>query len=245
MRAKTDSAPLRLRIRRCLRRRLAAVLAGILAALLGLSAAPAFAEKADRNKPINIEADRMQHDDLKQITVFTGSVVLTKGTILLRADKLVLRQDPEGYQYGTATGNLAFFKQKREGVDQYVEGQARQIDYDGKLETFHLQQQAMLRRTEKDRVVDEVHGSDILYESRSEFFTVEGTSGAAATAGNPAGRVRVVIQPREGGGAADNSAPPGSAAGGGAAAGGAAAPGEATTLQPAERLGTPRGAGAR
>lgn len=214
-----------------IRRRLAFGLAGALVACL--ACVPALAEKADRTRPINIEADRMQYDDLEQITVFTGSVVLTKGTILLRADKLVLRQDPAGYQYGTATGNLAFFRQKREGVDQYVEGQARQIDYDGKLETFHLQQQAMLRRTEAGRIVDEVHGSDIVYESRSEFFTVEGARGAGATAGNPAGRVRVVIQPREEGGAAE----------GGAAAGDASGP--ATPLQPAERLGTPRGNGAR
>jgi len=197
---------------------------------LALSAcvpAPALAEKADRNKPINVEADRMQYDDLKQINVFTGNVVLTKGTILLRADRLVIRQDPEGYQYGTATGNLAFFRQKREGVDQFVEGQARQIDYDGKRETFRLQQQAMMRRTENERVVDEVHGSDILYESRNEFFTVEGASGTAATPGNPAGRVRVIIQPRD----AAPGAPP--------------APGEATPLKPAEQLAPPRGSSSR
>lgn len=194
----------------------AAVRATLLLALSASLAAPAVAEKADRNKPINVEADRMQYDDLKQVNVFSGNVVLTKGTILLRADRLVVRQDPEGYQYGTATGNLAFFRQKRDGVDQFVEGQARQIDYDGKLETFRLQQQAMLRRTEHARVIDEVHGSDILYESGKEYFTVEG--GAAASPGNPTGRVRVVIQPRETGAAA----PPAS--------------GEATTLKPAGQI---------
>ncbi len=199
----------------------AAVRTTLALALAAVLAGPAAAEKADRNKPINVEADRMQYDDLKQINVFTGNVVLTKGTILLRADRLVIRQDPEGYQYGTATGNLAFFRQKRDGVDQFVEGQARQIDYDGKLETFRLQQQATMRRTEHDRVIDEVHGSDILYESRNEFFTVE-SGAAAAGPGNPAGRVRVIIQPRETGAAA----PPAS--------------GEATTLKPAGQLAPPR-----
>ncbi|MCO5106836.1 MAG: lipopolysaccharide transport periplasmic protein LptA [Burkholderiaceae bacterium] len=205
----------------------AAARAALLLALSVGVVAPAAAEKADRNKPINVEADRMQYDDLKQINVFTGNVVLTKGTILLRADRLVIRQDPEGYQYGTATGNLAFFRQKRDGVDQYVEGQARQIDYDGKLETFRLQQQAMMRRTENERVVDEVHGSDILYESLNEFFTVEGAGGAAATPGNPAGRVRVVIQPRE------------------PAPAGPRPPAEATPLKPAEQLAPPRGGPSR
>lgn len=194
--------------------------AALAAVMLGL-AGPVVAEQADRGKPINVESDRMQYDDLKQINVFTGSVVLTKGTILVRADRLVIRQDPEGYQYGTATGNLASFRQKREGVDQFVEGEARQIDYDGKRETFRLQQQAMMRRTDKERVIDEVHGSDILYESRNEFFTVDSTNGAAATPGNPAGRVRVVIQPRE-----DN-------------AGAARPPQEPAALKPAETLSSP------
>lgn len=201
--------------------------AAAIAALLLVAAPGAIAERADRNKPINVEADRMQYDDLKQINVFTGNVVLTKGTILIRADRLVVRQDPEGFQYGSASGNLAFFRQKREGVDQFVEGQARQIDYDGKLETFRLQQQATMRRTEKDRILDEVHGSDILYESRSDFFTVEGAPGGVATPDNPTGRVRVIIQPRE------QRPDPGRA------------PGEPATLKPADRLSPPAGGAAR
>ncbi len=203
-----------------------AALALALAVALALAPSPASAEKADRDKPTQVESDRMQYDDLKQVNVFTGNVVLTKGTILLHADRLVVRQDEQGYQYATATGNLATFRQKRDGPgEQYVEGQARQIDYDGRAETFRLQQQAMLRRTAGGRVMDEVHGSEILYEARSEFFTVEGKGEAGATQENPSGRVRVVIQPRE------DPAP--------------APAGNPTTLQPSERLDVPGEGGSR
>lgn len=222
-----------------------------IALLLSLACPPAHAERADREKPTQVESDRMQYDDQRQVNVFTGNVVLTKGTILLRADRLVVRQDAEGFQYGTATGNLAWFRQKRDAPgEQYVEGQARQIDYNGKLETFHLQQQAMLRRTENGRVLDEVHGSEILYEARSEFFTVEGTRGAAATAENPGGRVRVVIQPREGPASGTPSGPasgapsvapsgPTSGAPSGPLTGPSAPKGEPVPLKPAENLRTP------
>ncbi|MFP5404789.1 MAG: lipopolysaccharide transport periplasmic protein LptA [Gammaproteobacteria bacterium] len=159
-------------------------------------ATASWAEKADRDKPINVESDRMQYDDVKQVSTFTGNVVLTKGTLEIRGDRLTVRTDPEGWQYGTAWGDPASFRQKREGVDEWIEGKARQIDYDGKQDTVRLQQQAMVRRTAHDRVLDEVHGSDILYESRTEFFTVEGEGGAGVTAANPTGRVRVIIQPR-------------------------------------------------
>lgn len=169
-----------------------------LALALACATAPSLAAKGDSEAPTQVESDRMQYDDVKQINVFLGNVVLTKGTIRLVADRLVVRQDPDGYQYATATGNPARFRQKRDGPgDQWIEGHALQIDYDGKAETVHLQRQAMLQRTENARVVDEVHGREILYESRTEFFTVEGGDARSGSAENPGGRVRVVIQPRE------------------------------------------------
>lgn len=169
-----------------------------LAIALAGAATPSFAAKGDSEAPTQVESDRMQYDDAKQINVFVGNVVLTKGTIRLVADRLVVRQDPDGYQYATATGDPARFRQKRDAPgNQWIEGHAMQIDYDGKSETVHLQRQAMLQRTDDGRVVDEVHGKDILYESRTEFFTVEGGDARSGSAENPGGRVRVVIQPRE------------------------------------------------
>ena len=205
-----------------------ALAAALVAALI--CASPAHAEKADRDKPINVEADRMEYDDKQQISTFTGDVVLTKGTIEIRGDRLIVRQDPAGWQYGTAIGEPASFRQKREGVDEWIEGRALQIDYDGRQETVRLQQRASMQRVDARRhVLEEVHGSEILYESGTEFFTVEGGD-MATTPANPSGRVRVVIQPRGDGGG-------GAAAGGGAATGGGAARvGPPTTLQPSERL---------
>ncbi len=159
-------------------------------------AAPVFAERADRDKPLNIEADKMQMDDLKQVSVFTGRVVLTKGTIIVRAERLVIKQDPEGYQYGTAygsAGKTASFRQKREGADQFVEGYGEEIEYDGKAEIVKLKKNALLKRLEKEKSVDEVCGNLIVYESLTELFSADsGPAGACS----PNGRVRLVIQPR-------------------------------------------------
>lgn len=190
---------------------------------LAVGAPAARAERADRNKPINVEADRMQYDDLKQVNVFTGNVTMTKGTIVIKGDRLVIRQDPEGWQYGTAYGNPASFRQKREGGDdEWIEGYALQLDYDGKTEIVRLTNQAVVKKLEGTRVTDEVHGNVIVYQSLSEFFTVE--SGGPATAENPNARVRVTLQPKNG------ATPP------------APAPVE---LQPDRRTGPPRGASSR
>lgn len=170
---------------------------GCLLLALGLAAPlSVLAERADRDKPVSIEADSMQYDDARQVNVFDGNVTLTKGTILIRADRLVLRQDAAGNQNGTATGNPASFRQKREGVDQFVVGTGQTLIYDGKTETVRLEQRATLKRLERERVIDELHGNLIVYDGRTEFVDVRGGGAAAATPENPGGRVRVVIQPR-------------------------------------------------
>jgi lipopolysaccharide export system protein LptA len=150
----------------------------------------AHAEKADKDKPINLEADRVNIDDAKKVSVFEGNVVLTQGTLQIRADRLVVREDAQGFSYGVAYGNLVTFRQKREGVDEYVEGQAERIEYDGKAERVQLFNRAQMKRG-----ADEIRGSYISYDQPTEFFRV--TGGPDDQAGKPgAGRVRAIIQPK-------------------------------------------------
>ena len=163
----------------------------VLAAAFVLTALPATAEKADRDKPVNLEADRVTIDDAKQLAVFEGNVVLTQGTLQIRGDRMEVRQDKEGFKQGTTWGNPASFRQKRDGYDEYIEGWAGRIEYDGRVETLQMYTRAQLKRGQ-----DEVRGDYISYDAVTEFYQVLGGGKAAATAGNPQGRVRAVIQPK-------------------------------------------------
>ncbi|MGN6390356.1 MAG: lipopolysaccharide transport periplasmic protein LptA [Burkholderiaceae bacterium] len=168
-------------------------------ALLCLAfAGAAHAEKADSAKPTNIEADQMSYDDVKQINTFVGHVVLTRGTLTMKAAKVVVVTDPEGYQYATmygAPGQLATFRQKRDGgPDLWIDGQAERIEYNGKTEIVKLFSNARLRRLEGDKPTDEVQGEFISYDSKTEFYTVNNTASGTSKPG--AGRIRVTIQPR-------------------------------------------------
>ncbi|MGE5523661.1 MAG: lipopolysaccharide transport periplasmic protein LptA [Rhodospirillaceae bacterium] len=156
-----------------------------------LAAAPALAEKADREKPINLEADRVTVDDAKQVANFEGNVVLTQGTLTIRGNRMEVRQDPDGFRQGTTWGNLAYFRQKRDGYDEYIEGWAERIEYDSKADKVQLFTRAMLKRG-----ADEVRGNYISYDATTEFFQVIGGGTKAASAGNPQGRVRAVMQPK-------------------------------------------------
>jgi lipopolysaccharide export system protein LptA len=168
-------------------------MAGLALVLCGalLSSAPARSEKADREKPVNLEADRVTVDDAKQIAVFEGNVVLTQGTLQIRGNRMEVRQDKEGFRHGTTWGDLAYFRQKRDGVDEYIEGWAERIEYDGRADKVQMFNRATMKRGE-----DEVRGSYISYDSQTEFYQVIGGGAKAATANNPDGRVRAVLQPK-------------------------------------------------
>lgn len=169
-----------------------------LAVLAALAAAPAGAEKADRNKPMNVEADALRYDDLNQTSVFTGKVVVTKGTIVIRGARMVVKQDPEGYQFGTVTaepGKRAFFRQKREGVDEYIEGESDTIEYDGRADRVKFIGRAEMRRLRGATVNDETSGAVITYDNTNDQFSVDGNVAGNAPA-NPGGRVRATLAPR-------------------------------------------------
>lgn len=178
---------------------------------LALLANSGWAEKADRNKPMNIEADNLRYDDLKQVSVFTGRVVLTKGTIVIRGAQLEVRQDPEGYQFGWVTGSSdkrAFFRQKREALDEFMEGEGESIYYDGKADVVTFTKKAEMRRYRGTTLADQVTGAVIVYDNVGETFRVDGnaTAGAATNkntavglssgSSSPSGRVRAMLTPK-------------------------------------------------
>lgn len=191
---------------------------GVLA--LALAGPVARAEKADHDKPTNIEYDHSSDDDLHQIYTWTGNVVLTKGTILIRCDKLVVTRDPEGYQVATATmdhpGKRVYFHQKREGyADQWIEGEAERIVYDEKADRVDLFDNAVMRRLDGTALQDQVTGAKIVYHDDTEQYQVEG----GGVPGSP--RPSMQLAPRSSTGASPGASPsppvPASAAPDGAA----------------------------
>jgi len=157
----------------------------------------ALAERADRDKPMNAEADALRYDEARQTSVFTGNVVITKGSIVLRGAQVEVRQDAQGGQFGLVTGSAAapaFFRQKRDVPDEYIEGEALRIDYDSRADVVRFTGNAVLRRYRGTQVNDESSGASIVYNGATDMFTVEGGA-ANRTPGNPSGRVRAMITP--------------------------------------------------
>src|SRR5688572_29021592 len=160
---------------------------------------PAWAEKGDQDKPTQIEANRMSADQTRRMNIFEGNVVLTKGTIAVRADRIVVRQDAEGYQTTTATGSPVRFKQKQDAKEgekegRWMDGEALRIEIDDRKQTIELFDNARVNRGG-----DEVAGNYIFVDQRSDFFSVSAGKGfkeGTTKEGAAQGRVRATIQPK-------------------------------------------------
>ncbi|MCL1961637.1 MAG: lipopolysaccharide transport periplasmic protein LptA [Desulfovibrionaceae bacterium] len=170
------------------------------APLVLLLAAPAWAEQADRDQPTHIESDALRYENQQQLSTFTGRVVVTKGSIVMRGAQLQVRQDADGNQFGVMhaeSGQRAFFRQKREGLNEFIEGEGETIEYDGKTGTVRLLRRAEMRRLAGATLQDQVKGSVIVYNDVTEVYTVDGSqraSGAPSAAQN--GRVTATLAPR-------------------------------------------------
>ena len=168
----------------------------VLAVVLMVQTQTCRAERADRERPLQIEADRLDYDDLNKVNVFNGRVSLSKGSLLIRADRIVLREERDGTQNAIATGRPATLRQRRDASSEsWVEGQGERIEWDSRSEIATFSQKAQLRRLDGARVVDDVQGGRIRYNTGTEVYEVD-SAGAATTPDNPNGRVRVTIQPR-------------------------------------------------
>ena len=159
-----------------------------------------LAERADRDMPIHIEADKATVEDFdredtaevhtKQVSILTGNVKLRQGTLIIHADKVVMKESSDDFRFVTAFGNLVSFRQKREGLDEYIEAWAKRVEFDNKTDKIELFRNARLKRGQ-----DEVEGDYISYNMISEFFQV--TSGNMQDSETSAdNRVRIVIQPK-------------------------------------------------
>ena len=152
-----------------------------------LLALPVHAEKADRSKPVNLEADTVTLDDIKKISVYQGNVILSQGTLTLHADRVQVTQNANGIDKISASGRPAAFRQKDDGREEFIEGFSERIEFDSANSQLELIGQAQLKRGG-----DELRGAQISYNSNTEFYKVVGQPDAKT----PSGRVRAVIRPK-------------------------------------------------
>jgi len=167
------------------------------------AATAAQAEKGDREKEIQVLADRLAADDAKKEAVYEGNVIVTQGTMRITSARIVVREDPEGYRTYIATGAPVTFRQKRDKVDDWIDGSAERAEFDDRNDLLKLYNGARLKSSQ-----GELTGDFISYDRGKEFFEV--TSAAPGRTPAAGSRVKATIIPQKKG--ADGKSAPAPAA---------------------------------
>ena len=152
--------------------RFIAVLLLLKLSLVGL----AYAEKADQDKPIILEAEKVSVDDVKQIYDLKGQVLLIKGSIIVTGEDGRIEVNPEGYEFVDVKGapnTTASFRQRREGpADEFMQGLATQVNYNAKTEVLTLTGDASLKRLLNMQMLDQLRGWKIEYDDVKQYYQV-------------------------------------------------------------------------
>lgn len=166
-------------------------LAAFLAA--GLATTPAQAQEEEPDTLII--SDTLNYDDNTKESVFTGNVILTRGNMTLHSDRLTMREDAEGFQYGTATveGNkLVFLRQENPEKFEVMEARGLRAEYDGKTEEVEMIGKAVVTRFICGKPFDNIQGERVIYRQKTETYQAFGGPNSSA----PGGRVRSLATPR-------------------------------------------------
>ena len=150
----------------------------------------ARAERADREKEIVIGADRLTADDRNRTSTFDGSVVVTQGTMRITAAKVTVREDAERFKYYVAQGSPVTFRQKRDKVDEWIEGFAERAEFDDRNDVLKLFTRARVKSNQ-----NEITGDYITYDMRREVAEVTGAPPGKAPSTKAEDRVKVIILP--------------------------------------------------
>lgn len=157
---------------------------GLLLAGIAL-ASSVRAELADRTRPVLLDADSVRLDDAKKIAVYEGHVVLSQGTLTIKADRIDVSQNERGMTSSEATGKPVLFRQKLEGRPEYLEAEADRVVYDARTAILKLIGSAHLKRGD-----DELRGAVIVYDTNTERYQAEGSAEPGGK-----GRVHAIIRP--------------------------------------------------
>jgi len=142
-----------------------------------------------------ILSDTLNYDDIKKESVFTGNVIMTRGLMTLRSDKLAIREDAEGFQYGTATvdpGKLVQVRQENPEKFEVVQAKGLRAEYNGKTDEFEMIGQAVVTKFICGKPFDNISGERIKYNQKTNIYQAYGGPNSAAQGG----RVRSLAQPR-------------------------------------------------
>jgi lipopolysaccharide export system protein LptA len=153
---------------------------------LGTLAAPLPALEGDQDQPVFLESDSAELDDQSAKSVYRGNVVVTQGSIEIRADEVEIHHHPDRRpRLIIATGNPATYRQTVEGEGKEMQAEALRMEFETDRDEIVLIGEAVVFQGE-----DQLRSDRIVYDRATALVK----AGASAQGRE---RVRIQINPSE------------------------------------------------
>lgn len=171
--------------------RLVKTLPYLLSLSAALGSASAWALPNDREQPVRIQADSAQMDDKNKVATYTGDVIITQGSMMIKGNVVTVTLNQAGdIDTATSVGNLAYFEQQQDAAKpDKMQGYAKQIQYQAGKDLIVLTDQAKVINAGNT-----TEGEKIVYNSKTQVATA-GRGGKDIK--TPRNRIDMVIQPKK------------------------------------------------
>lgn len=153
--------------------------------VLMLTAFPSLALKDDAAQPINIVSDNQSLDMDSSVVTFTDNVVITQGSILIKAQKVVITRPPEKSNKKDvveAFGSPVTLQQTLDN-GKVVKGKAEKVHYDLTTEFLTLTGKAELNQQDSH-----IRSNSITYDVKKQKLKAQGSTQS---------RVKTVLIPKQ------------------------------------------------
>jgi lipopolysaccharide export system protein LptA len=151
--------------------------------LLACVPTAAWALPEDTKQSIHVQADTVEIDDRRGVSVYQGNVVLTQGSIILRADKLTVHHPQRQMEKAIAEGNPARYQQDMDTKGSQVKAQSSMMEYSATDRVLVLSGRAQVWQDG-----NQFNGSRIEYDLKTDVVYAKRGESAQE-------RVEVTIQP--------------------------------------------------
>jgi lipopolysaccharide export system protein LptA len=159
---------------------------------------PAWSLSTDKDQPIEIEANAAELDDQKGITIYTGNVVVTQGSIRMTGDKMTVYYTRENdLDTVIMVGQPATYRQLPDNREIYDEAEALRMEFYNFKNLIVLIDNALVKQEDK-----RFSGNRIEYDTLNSKVWARGASGKTAagegdTPATDSGRVKIIIHPKK------------------------------------------------
>jgi lipopolysaccharide export system protein LptA len=139
---------------------------------INAQADPGKSNLPDEQQPVNILADRLEVDETKGKSIYSGQVVITQGSMTLTGDRVVVMHPNSQVQTIQSTGKPSTFKRFNPTEQAWLQGHANQIDYHAVNKTVLLQGNAQVEQP-GDHIIT---GPELFYDMAQQSLKAQSTA---------------------------------------------------------------------